>query len=238
MGNEFEKLRDLEKIIILNDSSKYPAKINYKIGIRKKITCISMDKISFWEVLERRRSNRGGGAVTIERLSQLLHCSARVQSSNLAEDGSIKTKRPYAGAGGRHSIEILCLANNVIGLNPGIWHFNPFISELGQIEINNKFIEELNVEVKKLLNVEENPPLVLVYLSDVKKLTSRYQNGISLLFKDAGNLSATISLACEALGLNSCQLGLNSEFNFYQDIGVCKDRMWIVGAHSVFNNKK
>jgi len=186
----------------------------------------------FRGVLERRRSARQLQSVDAQSALSVLYDSARVKDGDTTENGFHRTSRPYPSAGGRHPLELFCVCNDVSGLERGTWYFDPFRLKLILTALPDKFAEGINQRACALLG-ESQPPMVIVAVGVVNRTLSRYENGLSLVWRDTGNLFGIMSLVCVAHEMQSCQLGISEEFSFQESIGLGGEPLWITGGMAV-----
>jgi hypothetical protein len=63
--------------------------------------------------------------------------------------------------------------------------------------------------IHEVLDVQKGTLLWMIAAFD--KILQRYRDGESLVWKDAGVLTSTMTMTAEALGLNCCALGITGE---------------------------
>lgn len=182
--------------------------ISYK-GKRIKLEGVksNLPDISISETFRKRRSYRNFGRIHFFSLSNLLFHGGRVRDVWEAPDGYRATSRPSPSAGGRHPIDLLCVANDVEGLKEGIYVFDPFVCDLIEIPNSEKAQEELTMEAFVRLGENDIPPLAIFFVAQLHKTFSRYPGGITFIYRDSGALLATLSLVATSLGLYSCGIG-------------------------------
>jgi SagB-type dehydrogenase family enzyme len=202
------------------------------VDSKKRIRANSKDlSITFAEVLQARTSTRQFNPVESTSVLSALYLSARAREVFITESGYLRSSRPHASAGGRHPSEILLIVNAISGLERGIWYFDPFRAELLLTNLPESFLVTINGRVNELIGT--TAPGVLVSVSVLRRTLSRYKNGLSLIWRDAGNLMSTLSLACSANNISSCQLGLSEEFLLGELLGLKKEPLWITGALAI-----
>lgn len=164
----------------------------------------------FIEVLESRRTRRKFGKLSQERLSALLWYSGKTRATWRETSGYLWQHRPSPSGGGRHPLDLFVLTT---GLAPqkDIKIYDPIAHALCQLEIDEptsliSFLKEVNSPVEICAD-----GTLLWFGAQFDRTMSKYENGESLVWRDAGALTATISLVCEALGMGCCPLGMSGE---------------------------
>lgn len=223
-------------IELITQSPSLNKNLNEKLKFKKiikelKITPTPLD-ISLLEALESRSSVRQLGPINFEALGTILYYSARVKDTHYNEDNYLKSFRPYCSAGARHSLELFCLTSKTTGMEDGMWYFDPFQLKLILIEIPSSYIESMYKKTEKLLD-GNSPNVIILSLSILERTLSRYKNGLSLIWRDTGNLFATMALVCEGLQLKTCQLGLSEKFQYAEEVNHSMNSVWITGAMAI-----
>ena len=80
-------------------------------------------------VLEDRVSTRkfdDAHPITVEQLAELLYRTARTRTTRLVDDGEGLGSRPYPSAGGLYELELYPVVGNIVGLEPGMYHYDSF----------------------------------------------------------------------------------------------------------------
>jgi SagB-type dehydrogenase family enzyme len=156
------------------------------------------------EVCHRRRSRRIFGPLSDEQLSTLLWFAAKTLASSREASGFPWQHRPSPSGGGRHPVHTLVIAPAV---EPFAVHlYEPEEHALLTLDISTvvepcRFLTSLH----SVLPYQQGT--VLWFAADHLRTASRYENGESLIWRDAGALLATIGIAAEALDLSCCAYG-------------------------------
>lgn len=158
--------------------------------------------IDYFTVLQRRRSSRQMGPLQPEDLSKLLWCAAKTLSTEDA-DGTWEHRIPPS-AGGCHPIDIF-----LIGKKRFRW-YDPIGHALADVvTVNLRGVEELFLTIDNVLSVGCGS--VIWQVAQVGKTLAKYDDGETLVWRDAGVVLATICYTAEALGLAACPLGITGE---------------------------
>ena len=161
----------------------------------------------FFEVISGRVSRRTFKPLTFEQLNALLWYSSRTISIAPPKQQIRWEHRPAPSAGGRHPIDVFLIeqagGNNRLSLYQSVPH------ALALLKINQGNLSSLILEMEKILPRQE--ATVLWFGAQFERTLARYENGDSLVWKDAGVLTATFSFVAEALNLNFCPLGITGE---------------------------
>lgn len=155
------------------------------------------------DVLARRHSQRAWNSPTLAALATLAVRCTRVINWALAPDGYTSSHRPVPSAGARHPFELHLLAGQVDGLVSGAWYLDALRCDLIATEMPSAPILARLGEIVGA----ESPPAALVLVAHLNRTLSRYPTGLSLLWRDAGALLATLQLCATDIGLASCITG-------------------------------
>jgi SagB-type dehydrogenase family enzyme len=169
------------------------------------------DGKSFIKVLSSRRSRRAFRKISLERLSALLWHSAR-SLEGFPPERPLWQHRPAPSAGGCHPVDILLVHQD---WPQQILLYEPTDHSLSTLKI---VADAERTQFIKLADqvIPIGEATILWFGAQFDKTLSRYENGESLVWRDAGALIATISLVAEFLQLNSCALGITGEPYFSQ----------------------
>ena len=153
--------------------------------------------VSFIEVLENRRSTREFESLDLSSIGHLLYLSNRVKEASVNEFGHRIEKTNVATPGSLNATH--CVLRSP---NNGHWY---------TLELINVSEEELARFAKTcfgLIPYSENSWLIW-YINDIELLESKYDDPLTLAYRDAGGIAMTHGLVSQYLGLNFCQIGLH-----------------------------
>ena len=159
------------------------------------------------EIIEGRKSLREFSPVglTIRELSFLLWAS---QGMRRFAGGDYKvTYRNVPSAGSRHPLETYLFINNVIGVEPGIYHYIPSGHMLELWDENAGYREELG---KALCDQEFALDAAAVFVWSAIPYRTEWRYGLKAakyIMIDAGAALENLYLACEAVGGGACAIG-------------------------------
>ena len=180
------------------------------------------------KLIAARRSKRlfNDKPISMEQLSYLLWATQGITF----EKGNAKM-RAVASAGNRHCFNTYVVPNRVAGLGKGLYQYDPNTNSLGQI-----IGQDISVELTKASFGQKmvgECAVTFVWTAVTARMTERYAlRGYRYMLLDAGHVGAHLQLACEDLGLGSCNIaaylddevskviGLKSEYEFPLYIGV------------------
>lgn len=179
------------------------------------------------DVVRRRRSRREFGSLSREVLSTVLWFSAKTRSS--AVPGSPRWEhRGTPSAGGRHPIDII-ISNWPVG-SEVLLRYDPYAHCLLQLESNlPKVVHALNQEAMSAIG-DATLGTVLWHAAQPARTTSRYENGESLIWRDAGALISTTALLADVVGLSCCPLGVTGEPYLSEVLGSGKTVVGVGGC--------
>lgn len=159
----------------------------------------------FDDVLDSRASQRQYSALDERQLGAFLWHACRTRGSGTSELGFDLEHRASPSAGAIHPIHIVVKRPEC----DRWWLYRPSTHELA----------ELNFATEKLAGLYEHSLQVLegvsatriLFLAEPGETLGKYQNGCSLIWRDAGALLAVMALTAAAQGLNFCPLGITGE---------------------------
>lgn len=160
-----------------------------------------MPGTGFMVALDARRS-RPGGNLDADDLAALLRHSTALR--HRGQDGRFGTweSRPAPSAGGLHGIHILCLPldeGHPAGVYDDVDHQLRAPGPLsGARELNRHSTREI---------AGANAGTTLQFFADVARYDACYESAETLVWRDAGALSAVVALVAAALDLVSIPLG-------------------------------
>ncbi|WP_440098386.1 SagB/ThcOx family dehydrogenase [Streptosporangium sp. H16] len=163
-------------------------------------------------VVEASRHTRhyGERQLTADELGELLYRTARVRSLVGSPDETSTTStsdRPYPSSGGSYELELYATVDRCAGVPRGVYHYDPLRHRLEPIESTPADVDELLETGKVAANLDATPPVLLTITARFRRLSRKY-NGLSysLVLKNVGALTQTLSLVSTAMGLAACRL--------------------------------
>ena len=181
------------------------------------------------DVLDRRRSRRRLGPLSLDDLSPLLFRAGRTRVVVDVEGVGELESRPYPSAGARHPTELVVAAQRVDGLSSGWWWFEPFTCQLTPVRLE----PDPNAALSTLGTVacmDQTPAAAVFAVASFRRTLSRYPAGSTLVWRDAGVVLATVHLAATELGLASCIVGTSGIIQTSHDDLTADLGAVIVGA--------
>ena len=172
-------------------------------------------RASLTQLLETRRSRRRGTSVDKEHLSTILWFAAKTMVATVG--GFPRWEhRGTPSAGGCHPIDIL--VSNWMP-NPGIlYRYEPIGHALMRLRVADQdAADELNRAGAEA--VGNDAGTLLWHAAQFERTGSRYIDGESLVWRDAGALVVTISLLAELLDLSCCAIGATGEPHLSRALG-------------------
>ncbi len=161
---------------------------------------------NIFAVLKRRRTRRQFGLLSEESLSSLLWSTCKVSRARRESDRAPREQRPLPSAGGCHCTEIVIV--RLAGQSPEISLYDAKSHAL--IEINT--VEETALIRQKISEiVAPEDGTIFLFAADYDRVQSCYQDGESLMWRDAGVLMGGLSVVAEAISVNSCTLGFTGQ---------------------------
>lgn len=188
-----------------------PSRFHYPIKeiIRlPHLTSSHFNSTDFWEILSKRKSTRNFQQITLDIINKILWSSAKVKELYVQDNGYILSHRAYPSAGARHPIDIL-IQSETLGNENSLYYYNPFEHSLNKLESNTILMKGLRDHVNSLFDPNSNSEkgTIFWFLAHIDRSGAKYENPISLIWRDAGAVINCIQLSCTALNLNSCAIG-------------------------------
>lgn len=160
---------------------------------------------SFSEVLDARVSHREFGSVDDHQLGSFLWMACRTRGVGTSNLGFDLEHRAAPSAGAIHPI-------HVVVKRPGDdrwWLYEPRIHQLLELKHAPAKLAGLYDLSRQVL--EGDQATRFLFLAEPGKTLGKYQDGCSLVWRDAGALLGVMALTATAQGLNFCPLGITGE---------------------------
>lgn len=159
----------------------------------------------FGEVLDGRTSQRMLGVVDDEQLGAFLWHSCRTRGSAASNLGFDLEHRAAPSAGAIHPVHVMVNRPD----DARWWLYQPGFHQLAELKGASTVLAglyELSLQV-----LEGQDATRLLFLAEPGKTLGKYQDGCSLIWRDAGALLGIMALTATAQGLNFCPLGITGE---------------------------
>ncbi|WP_139114613.1 nitroreductase family protein [Pseudomonas sp. 24 E 1] len=159
----------------------------------------------FGEVLDARTSQRDFGVVNDQQLGAFLWHACRTRGVGASELGFDLEHRASPSAGAIHPIHVVLKRPRC----ERWWLYQPGAHELRELKHAAGRLAGLYEQSLKVL--EGDDAVRILFLAEPGKTLGKYQDGCSLVWRDAGALLAVMALTATAQGLNFCSLGITGE---------------------------
>lgn len=157
--------------------------------------------------LDARRSVRRGddeNPLTLARLGEFLHWSARVREPL----GPDLTRRTSPSGGALHGIGVYPVITRVSGVDPGLYHYDPFDHRLEPVPAPAFAVKHLTAAAVASARHASTPQVLFVLAARFGRVMRKYQSmAYALVLKDVGALMQTMYLVATAMDLAPCALG-------------------------------
>ena len=155
-------------------------------------------------------------ALTLEDLSTILYLSFGVTAWEEGVYGYRRFPlRAFPSAGALQPVEVYVLSFKVVGLDPGLYHYNPLKHELEVLKKGNFSREIIDIALGQ--EYAGSAPVTLILTIYWARTRWKYgDRGFRYALLDAGFAGENVYLACKALGLGTVAIGA-----FYDD-ELCK----------------
>jgi SagB-type dehydrogenase family enzyme len=152
--------------------------------------------------------------ISIEQLSYLLWATQGITG----QKGEAKL-RAVASAGNRHCFNTYVITNRIEGLKKGIHLYDPDNNSLGLVKDGDFSKEMLEFYFDQKMIVDCSA--VFIWTAVTAKMTMRYAlRGYRYMFIDAGHVGAHFQLACEDVGLGSCNMAAFYDWELAKTLNI------------------
>jgi SagB-type dehydrogenase family enzyme len=199
--------------------------------VRPGIAELSRSDVPFTRVVEERRSIRRHGEPPIDlaRLGEFLYRVARARprretGTRLDDDASHPNAsrfRVYPGGGACHPLEIYPVVGRCVGLEGGLYHYDPERHELEALASPDGAVARLLRTTSVPTDDGAVPQTLLVLTARFRRLSWKYEgNAYALLLQEVGVVYQTMYLVATAMGLAPCAVGGGDAARFARIIGT------------------
>lgn len=164
-------------------------------------------RINFFDVVENRRTQRAFGTINERQLSSFLWWTAYTREAVRKENGIILEHRPSPSAGGRHAVDLT--VTRKVGNRWQMSLYEPMTHRLLSLHVNQGLLRRLISQANQLVPLQR--ATIVWFVAQPERIVSRYIDGESLVWRDAGVLIGHMALVAEALNLHFCPLGATGE---------------------------
>lgn len=164
--------------------------------------------IDFFEVLNKRKSERIFKKIFLHQLSGLLWYAAKAKKIFLSEYGTILSHRAAPSAGAIHPIDIFISLPETIE-NRKLYYYDPYTHKLGKLVFKTRSLHSFFKNINDCLVADQ--ATIIWFAAHLARTSVKYKNSESLVWRDAGSLIATIQLVATALRMKSCPVGTLGE---------------------------
>jgi SagB-type dehydrogenase family enzyme len=181
--------------------------------------------VSFVDVIQNRKSSREFRELSTEQIGNLLWLACKVKDTVIDTTGYILTRRPSASAGARHPIDVL-VSSPMLDVST-MYYYNPFEHSLNKLSLDKEQINALIAHANEAIQLKD--AAIFWFLAHPLRTESKYDNAISLIWRDAGALIHSIQLACTLYGINSCAIGTLGE-PYISNMFLKSGNVWSAGG--------
>ena len=160
----------------------------------------------FTAVLEGRRTvyPQGREPISVEQLGEFLYRSARVRTLHPAtpETGYDITSRPSPAGGACHDLEVYLAVDRCLGLESGLYHYDPAAHALARIQGRTPEVTALLTGAAQATIGGKIPQVLVCLASRFQRVSWSYEGiSYSITLKNAGVLYQTFYLVATAMNL-------------------------------------
>lgn len=164
---------------------------------------------SFEQVLRRRRSIRRLYTPSLDDLGLIVARAGLTRHGVATETGRPVTSRPAPSGGARHPLRLVIITEVPLhALHPHRgWVLEPDAAVLRPATATESDIDAALTKFAEALGLNAAPPAAVVAVGFPHRTLTRYPDGISLLWREAGALLMLVHLVATDLHLGSCFVG-------------------------------
>lgn len=166
---------------------------------------VRVGEITLRDAIERRESVRKYRDVplALDELSFLLWATQGVKKPMR----DLFTFRTVPSAGARHCLETYLLANNVEGVDPGLYRYLAMTHRLIEVNPDPRIADRVAAACVNQRFLEENAA-TFIWAADAYRMTWRYgERGYRYMHIDVGHVCQNLYLAAQAVGCGVCAVG-------------------------------
>ena len=192
-----------------------------RIRTRARVTLpdLALDDSGLFDALARRRSVRAYGPepLALGELGALLWAAAGVTAR---QDGFAFRTAPSAG--GLYPIEHYVVANDVEGLEQGLYHYDVLGRALERLHAGDLRLPVARAALDQRIAAEAQA--VFVWTAVLERSRWKYgERFVRYVLLDAGHIAENVALAATALGLGTCQIAAFFDEEAADILGVDPD---------------
>ncbi len=187
---------------------------------------IDLGHIDLRQAIERRHTIRkySREPLTLEELSYLLWCTQGVKEVTRRP----ATLRSVPSAGARHAFETYLLANNVVGLAPGLYRFAALEHQLLPLEASPDLGERITLACFNQQQIR-NSAVTFIWVAVTARMRWRYgQRGYRYLHLDAGHVCQNLYLAAEAIHAGVCAIAAYDDERLNRTLGLDGEELFVI----------
>lgn len=173
---------------------------------------VSLTDPPLTDVIETNASIRdfSAGEPSVRQLGELLFRAARVRSTTVkgnGRSGYLVTDRPYPSVAQRYELDLYVSVDRCLGLDRGIYHYDPQDHALTLINQSEHDLAELMDVAMVAAGSPQRPPVLITMTARMARFACAY-GGIaySTVLEHVGILQQTLHLIATAMGLAPCAL--------------------------------
>jgi SagB-type dehydrogenase family enzyme len=156
---------------------------------------------SFFKVLAARASRRSFAHMPDEKLAAFLWYSAKALTLSQGPHNIFCQHRFVPSAGGLHPIDLIVI--DVHEQSASV--YDPIAHALCKLDATEEKVATFLAYSQEVLNPGSGT--IIWFAARPEKVSAKYTDELSLIWRDAGALIASMYLIAEALSLNCCALG-------------------------------
>ena len=175
---------------------------------------------SFFKVLAARASRRSFAQLSDDKLAAFLWYSAKALTMNQGPHNIFCQHRFVPSAGGLHPIDLIVI--DVHEQSASV--YDPIAHALCKLEATEEKVAAFLAYSQEVL--DPGSGTIIWFAARPEKISAKYTHELSLIWRDAGALIASMYLIAEAIGLNCCALGNLGSY----ELQILTDNSSVIGT--------
>jgi len=172
--------------------------------------------MSLLELLQNRKSVRhfSSGSLSIEHVEKLVYAGIGIRSGN---------KRVVPSAGGCYPLEMFLVIGDVVGMESGIYHYQP--KTLLRPGDFRQGLYDASLRQSSIATAQ----ISIIIAANYEKITSRYgKRGYRYTYMEAGHVGQNIALQAVELGLGTVMIGAFNDNAVRTLLEIEEDPLYII----------
>jgi SagB-type dehydrogenase family enzyme len=140
--------------------------------------------------------------------ARVLGSYAGARGSGTSHEGAARGDRPYPRGGSSFELELYLTVWDCVGLERGVYHYDPFAHSLGPIDTDRITWQELLGSARMAADADDSPQVLITMTARFRQSSWRLEgSSYRLVLMSAGALMQSLYLVSTAMCLAPCAVG-------------------------------